>query len=274
MQDSPIGVFDSGLGGLTAVKEIVKIMPNENVVYFGDTGRVPYGNRSTETIINYALQDIAFLTSRKVKFIVIACGTVSSVIHCASNLIPVPYTGVLTPTCLAANIATKNNRIGVIGTTATVKSNSYKRKLCSLNSKLYIFQQDCPLFVPMIENGFILPENHLVKETVKTHLKNFEGSGIDTLILGCTHYPIISSAIGNFLGKNVKLIDSGKETALFVKNKLQELGLATQRKTKGKCNFFVSDSTKNFSETASLFLGCNIYSNVQKVDVNQYSIVR
>ena len=274
MQDNPIGVFDSGLGGLTAVKEIIKIMPNENVIYFGDTGRVPYGNRSTETIINYALQDIAFLTSMNVKFIVIACGTVSSVIHCASNLISVPFTGVLTPTCISAIKSTKNNRIGIIGTTATINSNSYKRELYFLNPNIKVFQQSCPLFVPMIENGFILPNDSLVQETVKTHLKSFNKCNIDTLILGCTHYPIISCAIQNFIGKDVTLIDSGKETALYVKSILQKSGLSTRRKTRGNCKFFVSDSTENFSRTASLFLGCNITSSVHKVDVSQYSIAR
>lgn len=272
MKDDPIGVFDSGLGGLTAVKEIVKILPNENVIYFGDTGRVPYGNRSIETILNYALQDIAFLNSMKVKFIVIACGTVSSVIHRVSNLIPVPFTGVLTPTCIAAINATKNNRIGVIGTTTTIKSNSYKKQISALNPNVNVLQQDCPLFVPMIENGFISPDNCLVQETVRTHLSVFKNSNIDTLILGCTHYPMIFCAVQNFVGKNVQLINSGKETALYIKNLLKKLNLATSRNTKGSCQFFVSDSTENFSRTANLFLGYNINSRVQKIDVSQYSI--
>ena len=274
MDQRPIGVFDSGLGGLTAVKEILKIMPNEDVIYFGDTGRVPYGNKSVDTILNYALQDISFLTSMNVKFIVIACGTVSSVIQCKSNLISTPFTGVLAPTCAAAANATKNNKIGVIGTTATINSNSYKKNLQLLNPIVEVFQQDCPLFVPMIENGYILPQDNLVKETVKNHLAGLKQHGIDTLILGCTHYPIISEAIQNFMGENVTLIDSGKETARYLKNTLEKLDLLTNRNTKGDCKFFVSDCTENFSRTASLFLGQNISSNVKKIDVSQYSVVR
>ena len=268
MQDSPIGVFDSGLGGLTAAKEIIKIMPNENIVYFGDTNRVPYGSKKDETIINYALQDINFLMSRNVKFIVAACGTVSSVISNYESLISVPFTGVLYPACLAAIKASKSLRIGVIGTSATIKSNSYKINLCSINPKVNVVQQACPLFAPMIENGFISPDDSLVKETVKKHLSVFEKYDIDTLILGCTHYPIISKAIQNFMGQSVTLIDSGKETAIHVKKALKSLDLMSKRKSRGKCEFFVSGSVENFSRTAGLFLGYDIASNVYKVDIN------
>lgn len=145
MNNKPIGVFDSGLGGLTAVKELLKVLPYENIIYFGDTGRVPYGDKSRKTILKYALQDIEFLKSLDVKMILAACGTVSSILEESNVNIEIPFTGVITPTATAAASATRNNKIGIIGTTATIKSGSYKRELLKINPSLQIFEQDCPL---------------------------------------------------------------------------------------------------------------------------------
>ena len=153
----PIGVFDSGVGGLTAVKELRALLPHEDIVYFGDTSRAPYGNRSRDTILRYARQDVNFLLSQKVKMIIAACGTVSSVAASMGQSLPVPFTGVVTPTCRAAVKATKNKRIGVIATAATIDSGSYRKELNALHPEIQVFEQPCPLFVPLVENAFIDP---------------------------------------------------------------------------------------------------------------------
>lgn len=271
MKNRPIGVFDSGLGGLTAVKELMKIMPNEDIVYFGDTGRVPYGNRSRETIIKYAVDDINFLISQNVKMIIAACGTVSSVAFDVGVDLSVPFTGVVEPTSQAAVEATKNGRIGIIGTTATIGTGAYKNKIQQLNSDIEVFEQDCPLFVPLVENGFINgdPITFAVAERYLAGLKN---KNIDTLILGCTHYPIISNIISQVIGTNVTIINSGKETALFAYEKLRALNLLTELPKRGKCSFYVSDSIESFSKTAELFLGVGASQYVKKIDIEQYCI--
>lgn len=270
MTNKSIGVFDSGLGGLTAVKELLNILPNENIVYFGDTGRVPYGNRSNETITRYAMQDIAFLKSMGVKIVIAACGTVSSVATKLKNELSVPFTGVVNPTSVAAINATRNNKIGVIGTTATIKSHSYKKAMESIRPNIQVFEQDCPLFVPLVENGIISPDDPILKLTVERYLSNFKKEGIDTIILGCTHYPIISDSISEFMGQSVTLIDSGKETALFAAEILKEKNLLNTSAQKGDCSFFVSDTTNGFSEVANLFLGSNTEHNVHQVDIEAF----
>ena len=267
MKNKPIGIFDSGLGGLTAVKEISKLMPNEDIIYFGDTGRVPYGNRSYETIIKYARQDIAFLKSINVKIIAVACGTVSSTFiktNFEKNVI-----GVIEPTCITAANLTKNKNIGVIGTTATINSNTYKHQLGKIDNSISVYQKSCPLLVPLIENGFISPSNEILFKTVQMYLAPFIALNIDTLILGCTHYPIIENVISNLM-PGIKIINSGKETAKFICKKLTEQNLKNTQNTPGTIKFFVSDSIENFSDTAAKFLGYDICKNVQKIDINKY----
>ena len=185
MDNRPIGIFDSGLGGLTAVKEILSILPQEDIVYFGDTGRVPYGTRSKETIMKYAKQDMAFLQSKNVKMIIAACGTVSSVAGHIGEALSLPFTGVLKPTALAACLATHKKRIGIIGTTATIKSGSYQKAILEINPDIQVFAQDCPLFVPLVENGFTSPDSDIVLSVIKHYLQPFMDADIDTLILGC-----------------------------------------------------------------------------------------
>ena len=258
MSDSAIGIFDSGLGGLTAVKELVKVLPNENIVYFGDTARVPYGNRSKKTIIKYAEQDASFLLSKGVKMIIAACGTVSSVATGLRDTLPVPFTGVVDPTADAAVRATRNGKIGVIGTSATVNSQSYKKAILSKNESIKVYQQDCPLFVSLVENGFISADDDIVKLVVERYLSEMKAEGIDTLILGCTHFPIIAQAISDYLGKNVTLIDSGKETALYAANILGSRGLLNSSSTLGSCTYYVSDTVDGFRKTADLFLGKSV----------------
>lgn len=270
MSGQPIGVFDSGLGGLTAVKQIRAIMPHENIVYFGDTGRVPYGNRSVETIRRYAAQDANFLLSNNVKMVIAACGTVSSTARSLGEKLPVPFTGVITPTAKAAVNATKNGRIGVIGTKATVTSCAYMNEIKRINGDLQVFQQDCPLFVPLVEEGFISPDDPITKLTVERYLRVLKEKEVDTIILGCTHYPILKAAIGEYVGMDVKLIDSGKETAIYAKQILEEHRLLNESQEDGECKFFVSDRTEGFSNIASIFLHSNIVENVSRVDIQNY----
>lgn len=269
-KDMAIGVFDSGLGGLSAVKELMKALPCENIVYFGDTGRVPYGNRSKETIIKYATQDANFLLSHNVKAIVAACGTVSSVATDLSHTLSVPFTGVVNPTAEAAVEATKNGRIGVIGTTATINSHSYKKKINSINPDLEIWEQDCPLFVPLVENGFVDADNIIVQNVVEHYIKELTKHKVDTIILGCTHYPLLKRAIGEAVGEDIILIDSGKATALYTAKLLKEADLETTRSTQGEYRFFVSDTPDNFENMAGMFLSKDIRHKVTQIDIEQY----
>lgn len=271
MNNKAIGVFDSGLGGLTAVKELLKVLPHENIVYFGDTGRVPYGDKSQKTILKYALQDIEFLKSLDVKMILAACGTVSSTLDESAVKIDVPFTGVVKPTATAAANVTRNNRIGIIGTTATIKSGAYRRELLKINPHFQIFEQDCPLFVPLVENGFIESDNQATLIIAEKYLAGLRSKKIDTLIFGCTHYPIISEIISRVIGPEVRLVDSGREAAVFAANILRFSENLAERKTSGSCTFYVSDTVSSFSKNAELFLQQNVTSKVKMVDIEKYS---
>lgn len=270
MINQPIGVFDSGLGGLTAIKELLHILPQEDIVYFGDTSRVPYGNRSRETIKRYALQDTAFLLSCNVKMIIAACGTVSSVVTDIGDNLPVPFTGVVNPTCIAAAAATKNGKIGVIGTSATIKSGSYRRELTSINQSFQVFEQDCPLFVPLVENGFIAQDDAVTRMVAERYLCKLREAQVDTLILGCTHYPIISRTLSDIMGSGVTLIDSGRETALYASRLLKEQQLLNTSGQTGSCSFYVSDSVDGFSQIAEIFLGKNMHHNVSRINIESF----
>ena len=270
MSTAPIGVFDSGLGGLTAVKELIRVLPNENIVYFGDTGRVPYGNRSISTIKKYAFQDAAFLLSLKVKAIIAACGTVSSVTANIDKILNVPYTGVLLPTALAAVKATRNLKIGIIGTTATIKSCSYEHEIKKLNPNIQLFVQDCPLFVPLVENGFIERDNQITKLVVEKYLKELKYSEIDTLILGCTHYPILTDIISDYMGNNITLINPGRETALYTANMLKDMDMLRKETAPRSLLFYVSEDTENFSAVVNIYLGKKIENNVEKINIEDY----
>ncbi len=270
MNNNAIGVFDSGLGGLSAVKQMLKVMPNENIIYFGDTSRVPYGNRSTDTIKKYALQDANFLLKNNVKMVVAACGTVSSVAPNLENTLGVPYTGVVLPTCYTALRESKNGRIGIIGTTATINSHSYKKRIEEKNPDFEVFEQDCPLFVPLVENGFIDRDDQIVRLIVERYLSPLKNAGVDTIILGCTHYPILKDAISDYMGDNVLLIDSGKETAIYTKKVLEENSLANNSDKKGNAQFFVSDTPDNFEKIATLFLTKDMQGKVQQINIEEY----
>lgn len=274
MDNRPIGVFDSGLGGLTAFKALSTLLPHEDIVYFGDTGRVPYGTRSRETIVKYARQDMAFLQSKDVKMILAACGTVSSVAgakgELLSDTLSVPFVGVLRPTAREAATATRNGKIGVLGTTATIHSGSYQKELAAIDPGLQVFGQDCPLFVPLVENGFVQPGDPITRLTVERYLAPMKEAGVDTLILGCTHYPIIAPVIAEVMGEGVTLINSGREAARFCVALLAEKNLLADRTEQGQHHFYVSDRTEGFSGVAGIFLGQDVQGEVSHIDIDKY----
>ena len=263
-----IGVFDSGLGGLTVVRELFKTLPNEEIIYFGDTGRVPYGTRSVETIKKYARQDERFLLSRDVKLIVAACGTVSSVASDTADELPVPFFEVVSHAAKAAVEATKNGKIAVIGTNATVKSRQHEKQILSLMPSAEVLNQNCNLFVPLVEEGWYSADDIVVLETVSRYLKPVFEFGADTLILGCTHYPILSEAISKILGDGVTLINAGTATADAVKQYLLENDMQNEE-VNVKHSFYVSDKPDSFVKQASVLLGREVDgNNVKKVDIN------
>ncbi len=264
----PIGIFDSGLGGLTVAREIIKQMPNENIVYFGDTGRVPYGTKSRETIRKYAMQDESFLLSKGVKIIVAACGTVSSVAADTGAQLPVPFIDVVTNGARRAVEATRSGRIGVIGTTATVMSNSYKKYILSALPNAEVFQNDCSLFVPLVEEGWIDRNDPVTVETVRRYLMPIKEKGIDVLIMGCTHYPVLTDIIRDFMGEGVTLVNTGEYTALAVKDYLTAHGMAAKKEKIGNRMYYVSDRTESFSKTASILMGCDINGSVERVYID------
>lgn len=270
MADSrPIGVFDSGLGGLTVVKELRRFLPDEDIIYFGDTGRVPYGTRSRDTIRRYAREDEGFLLRQNVKLIIAACGTVSSVAADVSEQLPIPFFEVVSHASKAAAVTTKNGKIGVIGTAATVKSGKHKEYILSCNSDCHVTAQSCSLFVPLVEEGWYGADDVVVTETVRRYLEPIKESGADTLILGCTHYPVLSDAIKKVLGDSVALINAGTATAGAVLEFLKENDLLNESQKGGEVKFFVSDKADSFRRQASILLGDEIdESKVEQVSLS------
>jgi glutamate racemase len=215
-KEKPIGVFDSGIGGLTVVKRIASYLPQEDIVYFGDTARVPYGSKSNETVIDYGLQDAKFLMNKNIKALVVACNTVSSVaLDQLKKTFDIPIIGMIEPGARMASLESKNKKIGVIGTRATISNQAYSRKIKRNDPSLHIFERACPLFVPLAEEGWI--KHKVTYEIAEEYLSEFSKIGIDTLVLGCTHYPILAEVIQAVVGKEVKLIDSGIAAAESVK---------------------------------------------------------
>lgn len=270
MNNNAIGVFDSGLGGLTCVKELNKLIPNENIVYFGDNARVPYGARGRETIIEYANQDIAFIKKHNVKMIIAACGTVSSVL--GSNKISdgdIAFSGVLLPAAQTACTVTRNGKIGVIGTDATIKSGSYGKAIRGIRPDVTVIGNSCPLFVPLVENGFTNRDNPVTKLVVEQYLSPLKKEGVDTLILGCTHYPIIRDAIADYMGENVTLISSGEEVAKYAYNMLMRNDMLTEREEHGINTYYTSDSVELFEENAHAFLGDSLNGQIYKVGIDE-----
>lgn len=251
--NKPIGVFDSGVGGLTVAKELMRHLPKEKIIYFGDTARVPYGIKSAETVTKFSLENILFLLKKNVKLVVVACNTASSLaLPKIRKHFNVPIIGVIIPGAKEAVSITKNKRIGIIATRATTRSKSYVKEIKRLDPRIKIFSVACPLFVPLAEEGWL--NSRVAEDVAKTYLAPFKKYKIDTLILGCTHYPLLKSIIRKVLGKNIVLIDSATQVALEVKQILDENSLHSKFKNPSH-QFYVTDEPNNFKEFAMNFLG-------------------
>ena len=270
MDSRPIGIFDSGLGGLSAVKAVLELLPNENIVYFGDTARVPYGSRSNETIEKFAKEDIAFLQQFDCKLIMAACGTVSSVAKKATSEIKEPFIGVVKPASNAAAKATRNGVIGVMGTSATINSGSYSNEIAKINPQAKVVGVSCPLLVTLVENNWIDEDNYIAREIIKRYITPLMEQGADTIILGCTHFPLLSPIIKNVAGEGVTLIDSGYEEAKYIKKLLKENNLENDSERKGEYKYFVSDKPQNFYTAANTLLGEDIRNECEFVDIFKY----
>lgn len=269
MDNRPIGIFDSGLGGLTCVREVLDILPHEDIIYFGDTGRVPYGTRSRETIVKYTGQDIRFLRSFDIKFIIIACGTASSAVlpHITQEF-DTEICGVVEPAARRAAECTKNGKIAVLGTPRTVSIGKYRDEITKHNPRIQVFQQACPLFVPIVENGHTTDK--LAQLVMEEYLPSVKAFGADTVILGCTHYPLLADVIKKYLGSGVALIDSGACAADYVKRQLTRKNMLCGREQRGKTQYFVSDSIEGFEELGGMFLQRELSGQVQKIEIEQY----
>lgn len=269
--DNAIGVFDSGLGGLCAVRELSKLLPNENIVYFGDTGRMPYGTKSRATIRKYTSEDTKFLLFHGVKAILAACGTVSSnALDCIHEITDVPVFGVVEDAAKAAYKASKTKCIGVIGTKATVSSGVFKRCIEAIDEKAVVLQSACPLFVPLVEYGFTNKDDEITRLACERYLAQFRGK-VDVLILGCTHFPIIRDAIAKTL-PDVELIDPAKEAAKAMAEELKAKNMLNFSTERGKIKYFVSDDPESFAASAEIFLGNDGALHAEKIDVSELEL--
>ena len=266
MNNDPIGVFDSGVGGLTTVKELVKLLPHENIVYLGDTARVPYGTKSSTTIATYAKQDINFLLGHDVKMLLVACGTISSAMmhEPIFENVTVSYSGVVLPTAEAACKATRNKRIGVLGTSATVKSQSFANAIKAIDPGIEVTSKACPMFVPLVENGYTGRDCKVTKLIAEEYLEIMKKNEVDTLILGCTHFPHLHDIIQDTMGSDVKLISSGAELARFAVDALTRDNALSDRQTEGQRKLYCTDSVELFTETAATFLGKDNNAQIAK----------
>jgi len=261
----PIGVFDSGLGGLTVVKQLFRQLPHENIIYFGDTARVPYGSKSVETVRRFALQIASFLAERGVKMIVVACNTASSVaLDLLQEHFDLPVIGVIEPGARSALAVSPGKIIGVIGTTGTINSGKYVQVLTAQDSSVQVFSQACPLFVPLVEEGW--SDSPVTEMIAREYLGALTSRKIDSLILGCTHYPIIKEVIQKVVDNDIRIIDTAIETANQVRQILTQKNLLRARSDRPNHRFYVSDLPQKFEEIAERFLGEPIV-NVERVNL-------
>jgi len=273
----PIGIFDSGVGGLTVLKEIIKELPSENTIYLGDTARVPYGTRSPKLVTRYSLENARFLISKGIKFLVVACNTSTSIsLPSLVKASPVPVIGVVEPGARAAVVRSKTKKIAVIGTETTINSSSYTKAIKSIDSSIEVIGIACPLFVPLVEEGWI--RGDIVTLTAKKYLSPLKNFNADTLILGCTHYPIIKDVIAdavypvrNRISKGVKisLIDSAVETARETRHILEDKKILRQNSGRPRREFYVTDAPERFVRIGENFLGLPI-SNIKKVNIDTF----
>ncbi|MEG0806291.1 MAG: glutamate racemase [Lachnospiraceae bacterium] len=268
---APIGVFDSGIGGLTVTREIMRQIPKEKIVYFGDTARVPYGSKSKSTIIRYTRQIIRFLKTKEVKAIVVACNTASAfALEEIRAELDIPIIGVVKPGALAAAISTQNEKIGVIGTVGTIESKLYTKMIHEHNTRIQVLGTACPLFVPLVEEGWI--EDPVTAEVARRYLSSLKDTGIDTLILGCTHYPLLKGTIQGIMGEGVTLINPAYETAKSLKNLLEEHGIAndgTYKQEEAMYQFYVSDAAERFMNFANSILPYDV-DTTKLISIEEY----
>ncbi len=259
----PIGVFDSGMGGLTAVKQLIKFLPKEDIVYLGDTARVPYGNKSKKTVIKFSIQNTQYLLKFKVKLIIMACNTSSSLaLNTLRKRFKIPIIGVIEPGVKKALESTRNKRIGVIGTNATIDSNAFQNRIIKTDPSVKVFAQSCPLFVPLVEEGWL--REGITLDIIKKYLTPLKNRAIDTLILGCTHYPLLKSSIRKVMGPRVKLVDYAKQLALSVKQLMDKNCIASDKNRKGKLKIFLTDKPYKFETIAEEFLGRKLSTTVSR----------
>jgi len=256
-----IGIFDSGIGGLTVMREIMATLPHEHLIYLGDTGRYPYGSKSPETVRRYSQENAAFLVDKGIKMLVVACNTSSAfALEVLSEQLDVPVVGVIEPGARAAVQCTRNRKVGVIGTEGTIASGSYTRALKHLDAALEIYTRACPLFVPLAEEGWT--DNDVAHKAAALYLTSLKRSGIDTLVLGCTHYPLLAEVIADVMGEKVRLVDSARTTATAVRETLVRYGLL-RRSGQGSASFFVTDASDRFVKVGSRFMGHPVESAVR-----------
>ncbi len=268
LQNRPIGIFDSGVGGLTVAAEVMRLLPAEHIVYFGDVGRYPYGGRSREIITGFTRQDINFLLEHKVKFVIAACNSASAVaLETVSEEYDIDILGVIEPGAKAAISYTHNKRVGIIGTRATIDSDSYAKAIQRRNENIKVFSLACPLFVPLVEEAYI--EKEATSLIARDYLKTLIDVDIDTLVLGCTHYPLLKKVIGTVMGGSVRLVDSAEETAREVASVLSVRNLLRTGADDVTLKFYVSVVPYRFSQVVLHFVGRNI-NNVTRVDITRY----
>ena len=253
MQKLAIGMFDSGVGGMTVFKEVKELLPHEHIIYFGDTARVPYGNKSPQMVTKYALESALFLLTKGIKLLIIACNTSSAfALQILQRRMPVPVIGVISPGATEAVRHTKSGRVGVIGTRTTIKSMAYERSIRKLNADMVVFSRACPLFVPIVEEG--LEHDEIARLMAEKYLGDLRETGIDVLVMGCTHYPVLEDVIRHTMGSGVEIVHSGKETAKEAFKILEERDLFNKR-GRGKYEYFVTDSPESFHEIGGRILG-------------------
>jgi glutamate racemase len=287
MDNRPVGVFDSGLGGLTAVKRLIEILPCEDIIYFGDTGRVPYGTHSGDTIKKYAKSAMKFLIGENIKRVLIACGTVSSVaLPYLKSVFEIPMDGVVEAAVEKAVKVTRNKKIGIIGTNATIRSGVYEKMLKQANGnirtvpsgaaqamstgEIRTISAACPLFVPLVENCRTSKNDIVVQTIVEEYLKPVKEYGADTLILGCTHYPLLQDAIASFMGGGVYLVNPGAEGAYKIKEELAKSGALCEPAKKRRLSFFVTDDADDFRANAERYLEMPLEGSVREIDIEKY----
>lgn len=270
-KQAPIGVFDSGVGGLTVAREIMRQLPNEKIVYFGDTARVPYGSKSKNTIIRFSRQIVHFLQTKQVKAIVVACNTASAfALETIQKEIEIPIIGVVKPGAKVAAEKTKNNRIGVIGTEGTIRSQIYGEYIHKIKPDIFVLGKACPLFVPLVEDGML--HDSITDQVAERYLEGLKRENIDTLILGCTHYPLLRSTIGRLMGDSVTLVNPAYETAMSLKALLEKKNLNTDLKKESEeemYQFYVSDMAEKFRYFANSILPFEI-EKIEKIDIEEY----